>query len=981
VSVISLVKSLSSSRLGNDLSNHALLLGDLAGVQAKVARWRGRWRKRWEHFLASAAAECRNVLWYGSTSGDVPLHGALAFRVTEDARWGEIARRDLLHLRDCYEETLEVGHQDLDTWIYAAAMARRAIALDWVWDTGILNDSERDGFAELFVSDSLKYPYVVLHHRVPPHANNQGLAMALNLMTVGYLFGVKRDRDPRARHMLEVGLQHVIQQVAFLPPGGYSGEGSTYMVGVADPLLAIACAVIEEITGEDFFNRELEPSGNCARRILELNTFLPGPSELLPGWDQHGFHLRRTGTTAAYMAWRTGESRYASHILHGDTWELSGHFAWLADDHVWQVLWLPEHSDRAPASPPPRVWAEPRVAGAIYDVPRKCRLFQTWDISGPRPVRQHMNPNAIHLEAWDSVLTVDGNAVNGFPLDADPRMQYVHLYGKRPATLSWAGGSLGAHSCIMVDNRPEITPRSSGFENRPRDTVTGHLLRIEDTTGRAVLSVDAAEFYQAAFPDLRSVVRNSAWIDAAEAWVVVDQIEAGCQHDYMWQLVLRHGATRVPHGLRLRTPEHVVLDILAGDDAGPFQLVDVPGYPSTLECKCHHARRALHGACAEWVTVMVPRLGREQIADWSDGWLGRRDPEDAGLKACWQRRGVPDAAPAAWADLFFSAAVFSPDLIDTTVAWMIRRCSYDAGADDTLFLELPRAYEFMLWIDGEPIDVPSPLGFHHPEPRMQAPYVDVTRQLAGKREVTLVVRHSRQGKIGPTGGVRLHRRLDVPAPSCTRKGDFLEVATHGRPSTAIDLASLRTQAFPPDWPESQGERIADALNTARAHLPPPDSRGAIPSEPSELAGWSLLHPEEAPVGALILGCHHPDWFVRMASARALGAARSRAAVPRLLTLIEEEKARLLADAHYPAKYRVLEMAVLALDQIGDSSAADAIAALLAPESFYGVRRLAADALGRIGQARHASALQAWTQDPDMETAAAARRSLGALRRG
>ncbi|NJK92132.1 MAG: hypothetical protein HC904_10065 [Blastochloris sp.] len=166
-----------------------------------------------------------------------------------------------------------------------------------------------------------------------------------------------------------------------------------------------------------------------------MNGCLMGPSGVFPGWDQHGFQRETAGATSAYLAWRTGSEIPAQPILFGDLWERSGSFAWVRDDHVWQWIWLP---DPGQAQPPqsgvachPESWVEKHVAGALLDADCQLRLFQMWDISGPRPVRGHMNPNSLLLEACGSLLTVDGNGLDDFPLNDNPAMSYTHYYSKK----------------------------------------------------------------------------------------------------------------------------------------------------------------------------------------------------------------------------------------------------------------------------------------------------------------------------------------------------------------------------------------------------------------------------------------------------------------------------------------------------------------------------------------------------------------------
>lgn len=356
-------------------SDLPFLVADPAALRQRLATLQGAWKRRWERFCAEARNGQRSVMWYaGAGKANVPLHAAFIAMATGSEEFIAIARGDLAFMADHYEETLAGGHQDMDTWMYAAPMARRAIAADWMWPW--LDAAERERYSELFIRDSLRYPYVVLHHRVPPHANNQGAAQALNLAVVGHVFGQRRGSDPRARHLLATGLPHLLQQVALLPPDAYGGEGSTYEVSVAAPLMALCCAAAEAITGAELFARPFAPCGNTFAQALGLSPRLVPPSQVLPGWDQHGFHLAKPGTTLAYLAHRCGDPRWFGSVSNGDGWVLGGHFAWLRDDHVWQWLWMPAPEQAVAAEPFAPPWAEPRVGGT-WSNPVRCTSSST----------------------------------------------------------------------------------------------------------------------------------------------------------------------------------------------------------------------------------------------------------------------------------------------------------------------------------------------------------------------------------------------------------------------------------------------------------------------------------------------------------------------------------------------------------------------------------------------------------------------------
>lgn len=981
-----------------------LLLPDADGLRAKIAELCSTdtaWQRRWDRFAREA-----------NSGHDRFLHAALMAVVTGEQAWRDRLHAQLSRAKDWYQTLLELGHQDTDPWIHSAKLTRLAIAIDWAWDLEAIEPDLQQELAEMLLRDALTHAYVTMHHRIPPHANNQGLALSLYMVVLGLTFGLRRGEDPIARHLLYTGLHHLPIQVALLPMGGYSGEGSTYLGQVADPLMALTCGVMEQATDVDFFNQALAPTGNHIRGILGLNARLRGVSGLLLPWNQHGLQRTMAGTTAAWWSWRTDDASAYRAFIEADGWELSETFAWFGDDHVWQWVYMPPTVSAEPTSGDhpkeksnsrsctkniprdPDCWAEPYIAAALRNADRSLQLTQFFNMADPLPVRRHVHPNAIHLEAWDSPLTVDGNSHTGFPLTDRPETQWIRYYGKKPERRSWAAGSIAAHSCVYPEGHEALRPKRVDFNRSPAQAVAGQITDFRtETQGLNQFTVDTTGFYEPAV-DAKHVSRTASLVDDA-LWLVEDRMTCASSHRWVWQLVTRPGLVSTPYGARLTTAEAVVLDLVDLDGA-PGKVEDVVGYPTTLEQRCCHYRKLAKGKSVRFLTLLIAQLGRVLIADWSEQWLGgwvdnaekispSRNAKDASLIV----------SPISLADSY-DADIPAPE---AKTLWMQRSCNAPPSVEgDRVLLELPRAMEYRVWIGDHELGV-DPFKTHGKEPRLVAPYLDVTEYLepAQPNMITLAFPNSAGEPVA--GSIRLHRCINPPAPqiSCSTQSSInmsnVVVKASGR-EHQIDLENLRLQ----DQTTSPQQGFANSTSanpvitcatmesTWRKQL----SFSTVQTKASDWEGHvvnriracvnTIECPENSQLQYLISFLNDPDPLVQMVAARALG----RTCSPRAATALRKKLGReidAMCNGSKPPPLgcvQVREMCLLSLGELGDPAAASVVARCLHPEEFYGVRRLAAQTLGLLKDPASRVALEPWLNDSDPETAAAAALSLSEL---
>lgn len=970
-----------------------LFVQNISALRAKIRALPPRWDARWQHFKACALSERRHPLWYGpATAFDRPLHAAFTALVEDTPEWRTIAVRDLNWMLEQHSETLRRGFQEHDTWIYAAALVRRAIAADWLWDAPEFT-ALREDVARHLVLETFRYPYVVLHHRVPPHANNQGLAQALACVVIGHIFGKRRSDDLLAKHLLEFGLEHLMQQVAELPPDGYSGEGSAYAVGVEAGLLTLACATLETITGKDWLDRPLAPHGNSIGHILRGTARFSPPSYLLPAWDQHGFQIHSCAAFLAYLSHRTNEPEWSNYIFHGPAFEVSRIFAWVQDDLVWQWLWMPtppaEHYPDRGCYPLP--WASARVGGTVLSTNHAIHAYQIWDAPALRNVRLHINPNHLLLEAYGSPLTVDGNPKPEFPLSKDPSLQVVHHFADKPYVASWAGGALSAHGCILFDGRPNI----DAFNLHPEDGgPAGWLLRHEVAPGFQAVAAEVEAHYRA-HTDVISVIRTTALLDD-RVLVVHDAVHTRSAHRVTTQQVLRAGAQLTPYGVRLRTAEAVVADFIALENDAP-ELIDMPGYPSTLEKRCHHYRRHAHGETIEFTTLIIPSLGRRLVVELHGPGPWAPDPHDKGLAAHWMQAGKFPAEPsqATLEELNLKLTDQyrddEPDALDSTVVWLERSFVLPSAiAPEGYLIELPRVYDLRVWLDGEDVllDIlrdnhTSSLTNNRPQntlsllPTFAALPAALLRPGQSHR---LSLRFAKRATYGLVGRIALHEKLEPAAPTVSADGSGRwRVSLPDGNQTVVDLARVRTVPHPHTPASTQGEDYQAMALAIIADLGPQPSRSAYAPSLALDDRVSSIFASSSSANDILAALQDPDWTVQMAAARAAGLRGITAAVPQLRALLAAETTVRVADKTKPCRYRLKEMVIVALGDLRAAEAADDLAACLSKDEFYGVRRIVGELLGRLGSARHLPILDEWSRDGDPETAGACTRSAVRIR--
>ena len=741
-----------------------LMIEDIARLRSKMSRGQVPLDRWWPHFLQLAR--------HHSTT--FPLFPSLAYLVTEDEEYAAIARdRILEHTRKLlpYEYSL---HVQFHTWCNAQPLARTAIAFDWVADSDVFSAEEFAEISEAFIAYAYKHPYMVAQSRTERAADNQIMSMCFACAVIGFLFGVKRGNDPRARELFAYGVFRFPNMVGHCDPGGYSHEGSTYMDQIVMPSSALFAAFMESTLGEDFLEQRYPPNQTCLREALEMDAKMISPGGIMPPWDHYGYQRAMNKCGIAYLARKTGNYSWLALIMQLEMWAEDDQIAWGSDDKLWTLLWWPDDAVIPEGVNPFPSWVVENTAAALDAPGNQLRLFQYWDQCGKdyHCGRPQVNPNAIVLEAYGSPFLMDGTPNDNcthfaYPLQkvapymTDELMQQtLQLFkeiGSEKTVESWLKGwtygCIGGSNSIIVDEQPWYAPR---------EEKSGCALAFAASAPLKAITSDAVDYYQPTY-DLTEMRRTAMLV--RDSYVMVrDRIAAATPHHWSWQAFTRPGVTALPHGFRIATPEMTQCDIIP---AGSYQqsVQQVVDYTFTLEGDAGLIQFSQHGTDASFGVCLSPSLSLELITDLSQGWrAGIADTAAPG--DIWQR--VPQQGkPVALADM----AYFAADAPLRTWRWLQQTVIRPAG--ERIILRIDKAVpSTKVFVNGEELPLVS-LGMKKFNDRLTPLVVDTTDALQpGENLLVLAARPS----IGKTfaGKAGLYReiapmaapRVEEVSPGC-----------------------------------------------------------------------------------------------------------------------------------------------------------------------------------------------------------------------
>lgn len=632
------------------MKNEYLFVADLAAFRRKMKR-----------LSPTAGRIWRSLEVLPNAGGNERYSAAFRYLVTGKEPY---AKEALGQIRKAMEFYL-AGELSMDvqfhTWCNAAPMARLATMLDWIADSRSVSARDFAQIKEAMLDYTFKHPFNISKSRVCTF-DNQIASMAFCCTLVGYLFGVKRGSDPRAQRMLESGAMRFSDIFGLSPRGGYSYEGSTYFCQVVTPVVSWYCALMEQVTGQEYFNYPFPPSGTSPREILQTYAKIIGPTGLMPPWDHYGWQRCSSTMGLAYLAARTGEAAPLRMIERLSLAAEPNQIAWGTDDKIWTLIWWPEETEApgqlaltpspskgrgitAPAGETFTSWAIDNVAGALVDEGKQWRLFQAWDRCAPSVYcgRCQVNPNMVSLDLWGSPVFTDGIPDKDcthfdYPLEAfkdtlkegefesitNYHRTFIPNWDPKNFVKGFGYGLVGGSNSIVVNGEGHWSPPESR---------EGRLTAFASLPNFKLLASEAAMFYRPRYP-IESMVRTSVLV-RNDYMVLSDAVStSGKSLRFDWQVFTRGQVTRDGGRVNIVTAEGVELDVLPMVPGLTPRLTPVAGFPRGLEGRSTLIQYGTEGSRVTLPFLLVPHRQVRPVLDLSNDWKAARvDEASAGAAA------------------------------------------------------------------------------------------------------------------------------------------------------------------------------------------------------------------------------------------------------------------------------------------------------------------------------------------------------------
>ena len=635
-------------------------------------------------------------------------------------------------------------------WCFAFPHCRWALWFDFLRRAGAYSPEEADELAAKFLLVQFRDHHAGLRIKPDPECvDNQTASLVLSSFVVGSLFADGPGTGALARRLRDDAAPRLEAMVGGMPPGGYSGEGSTYqgrIVAFAIPLLLQA---LEFLRGEaNLVEAPLAPNGTSAADILRATRNLWLPGALLLPWDDYGWQFGVT-FPLAFLAARTGDLQ-SLRLLEADApWARfnSSGAGWGHDDPVWTLVSWP---DLPPGGLPPwEPWRADTLGGTLVDPRGETYLMQMWDATTPMCTRQHVNPNSVVLSYRGIPFTADGTEHGDCPDLAYAGAVFERNFGASAfQRINLSKGCAGSHSCLLVDGWEGLRP---AHEDYPPSRLASDLGERDSIAG------DVTGLYADAVPGTRLVRRRST-LAAGRFWLVEDIAAFDDPHEAAVRWWFRPGATPAADGgIDLRTSDGGLLQLRPLLPAGAPLIHRVERFPvepdnasDRVDFPLGHATR-FHALWLLWPTTAF-----QPYATLDDGWTA------------WP---LPLAAPAGSAAPSDALRTLSPGAlpwlrhdVPVTAEWRFRRSVRLLPGSA---LRLPRGLDLKtrLWLNGVEADLSLSLSTDLVTPLLPLDGLATPGDVEIELAVRFAIAHTAErGRVSnPDTPMRVGRLVDGPS--------------------------------------------------------------------------------------------------------------------------------------------------------------------------------------------------------------------------
>ena len=647
---------------------------------------------------------------------DESCYAFLALLLTGDPCFAELGKERLRQVLGSMAEREVSESCQLHTWCDAFPMARYAIYHSWLAQGGFVSPEEDFQFRESFLSYCRFHAFERLRarHRGKSLPNNQNGAMAFACVMAGLLCTKDGEMDPRARDISLLGHEHLINFVTGFPEGGYSGEGSGYMLGVNAFLLVLSIEILEAATPGKWFDFRRDAGSATPHETLLAMVAQCTRHGLSYPWDDYGYMRPKHCLAASYLAWRTGDYSPLRFLLESGAAFDTLHVGWGFEHRLWMLLYWPDGDIATLGEDCSLNFTNPTTHASAEGPARKLNFLQIWDRGDWPPARSHCNPNSITVEYAGVPLIVEGRPWNPAP-ERFEAAGFVVPNRWGGGKINIGSGAVCSHNCLIVDEEDWFASKSEAG---------GALVKASWIGGFSYICADVTEAYAERYG--LSQVRRESLVIGDELIVIRDCIDSATSHRYRWNSHLAPGAlTQQSGGIRLDTDTGLAMGLsnALGEEFTGF-----------ATGRCNEVSYPAEGKSVRLMTTIAIDdhfLILEDLSDrWAFLWAGEKG------KAL-ELAGTDFAGP----EIDLSKGPWFYSTQESRPGWALlrREFSLEAMPGAPTGLRLPRhAMEVVLLVNGHEIPVP----FIQDETELVPSFIDCSSRLQIGENVIVIISDS-----------------------------------------------------------------------------------------------------------------------------------------------------------------------------------------------------------------------------------------------